>query len=276
MVFQLVNNEVVYLHFPCSMKKAISICLLLALLASSCGPDLNPEKYEIKSILLSSYEEYTFQYQGGRLQKIVGTDSIVLNYSYFRDSTSILHIDKSGKLFQRTQLAYSGSDLSKVKIKWKFGKVWYSDSIIFNYSASSLASITHKKLTYQATTQNGNLKGIRVGTGALSISYSMSYDQKTNPLEYAYWLTPFILPSGTTAIVQPNTIARYFSKNNLSTSTSIILGATETNRYSYTYLHDILPKAINLEVETSKNKISDLVFVFDIQYQPKELSSSSP
>jgi hypothetical protein len=275
-VFQLVNNEVLYLHFYCFMQKPISICFLLVLLASSCGPDLSPEKYDVKSILLSSYEEYAFQYQAGRLQKIVGTDSIVLNYTYFKDSTSILHVDKSGKLFQRTQLAYLGSELSKVKVKWKFGKAWYSDSVMFSYSGSSLATIAYKKLTYQTTMQNGNLTGIRVGTGSLSVSYSMLYDQKTNPLESVYWLTPFILPSGTTAIIQPNTIARYFSKNNLSNSTSFILGATETNRYSYTYLHDILPKSINLEVETSKSKVSDLVFVFDIQYQPKELSSSSP
>ncbi len=258
------------------MQKPFSICFLVALLATSCGLDLSPEKYVVKSILLSSYEEYSFQYQGGRLQKIVGTDSIVLNYTYFKDSTSILHLDKSGKLFQRTQLAYSGSELSKVKVKWKFGKAWYGDSIMFSYSGSSLASIMYKKLTYQATTQNGNLTGIRVGSGTLSVSYNIAYDQKTNPLGSVYWLTPFILPSGTTAIIQPNTIARYFSKNNLSTSTGVILGATETNRYSYTYLHDILPKSINLEVETSKSKTSDLVFVFDIQYQPKELSSSSP
>lgn len=258
------------------MQKPLSICFLFALLATSCGPDLSPEKYVVKSILLSSYEEYTFQYQGGRLQKIIGTDSIVLNYSYFKDSTSILHVDKSGKLFQRTQLAYSGSELSKVKVKWKFGKAWYSDSIMFSYSGNSLASIAFKKLTYQTTVQNGNLTGIKVGNGALSVSYNMSYDQKTNPLESVYWLTPLILPSGETAIIQPNTIARYFSKNNLSTSTSIIFGANTINRYSYTYLHDILPKSINLEVETAKSKTSDLVFVFDIQYQPKELLSSSP
>jgi hypothetical protein len=258
------------------MQKPLSICFLLALLATSCGPDLSPEKYVVKSILLSSYAEYSFQYQGGRLQKIAGTDSIILNYSYFKDSTSILHLDKLGKLFQRTQLAYSGGELSKVKVKWKFGRNWYSDSIMFSYNGSGLASIAYKKLTYQTSTQNGNLTGMRVGTGALSVSYNISYDQKTNPLESVYWLTPFILPSGTTAIIQPNTIARYFSKNNLSTSTGTILGAIETNRYSYTYLHDILPKSINLEVETSKNKVSDLVFVFDIQYQPKELSSSSP
>ncbi len=263
--------------YICFVKRSAFIFInLLLLLALSCGPDLSPKKYQVKSILLSSYEEYTFQYVGGRLQRISGTDSITLNYTYFKDSTSILQLNKSGEITQRTQLAYLGSELAKVKLKWKFGKAWYSDSILFNYSGSSLANITYKKLTYQTTFENGNLVSMKRGLGLLSTSYTMTYDRVTNPLESVYWLTPFILPSGTTTIVQSNTIARYFSKNNLSASTSLILGVTETNRFSYTYLHGILPKSINLEVETSKTKVSDLVFVFDIQYQPKELSSSLP
>jgi hypothetical protein len=256
----------------------IRFCLFcfFIVVATSCGPDLSPQKYSVKSILLSSFEEYFFQYSRGNLLRISGTDSVSLNYTYFKDSISILHTNSSGKLFQRTRLAYTGNELVKVKVDWQFSKVWYKDSILLNYSGGNLVGFSHKRLNYQVAMQSGNLTSIRRGTGALSSTYTFTHDQVTNPLTSVYWLEPFITPSGFTTLLQPKAIARYFSKNNISNVTSVILGATIAERYSYTYLHDILPKSIYLEVETAKDKVSNLVYVFDIQYVPKELANSSP
>jgi hypothetical protein len=242
--------------------------------ATACGPDLDPQKYLVKSIQLKSFEEYYFQYAGNRLESIFGTDSVLLRYAYYKDSTSILHTNKSGKLFQRTRLEYLGSLLTKVKVDWTFSKIWYKDSIQFSYNGNTLETITYKNQVNQVIMQNGNLASISRGSGLLSVSYNFTYDQVTNPLRSVYWLDPFILPSGSTTLAQPNIIARYFSKNNLSTATDVILKTTAISRYSYTYLHGILPKTINLEVETAKSKISDLVYIFDIQYLPIATSSS--
>jgi hypothetical protein len=123
---------------------------------------------------------------------------------------------------------------------------------------------------YQVTTQNGNLQNIRRGIGNLSVSYTQTHDQFTNPFQSVYWLDPFLLPSGFTTTLQPKSMARYFSKNNMSTSISVVLGATTTERFNYFYVNGILPKSINYEIETAKNKVSDLVYVFDIQYRAKE------
>jgi hypothetical protein len=255
--------------------RRLSIIFFSVILLASCGPDLDPQKYLVKSITLASFEEYTFHYQNGKLQKLVGTDSITLNYAYYNDSTSILQKNKAGSITQRTRLSYSAGNLAKVKIQWKFGQSWYKDSISFDYNSSNLISFTYKQVSNQASMQNGNLTNFKRGSNALSASYSFTHDQYTNPFESVYWLTPFILPSGSTTIIQPNSIARYFSKNNIKTTVSTILTATVTERYSYVYLHDILPKSINYEIETSKNLTKDLVYVFDIQYQPKEVSNTS-
>jgi hypothetical protein len=255
------------------MRGFLIICFPTLLLGLSCGPDLDPQKYLVKSVLLASYEEYYFQYQNdGRLLKLTGTDSTTLSYSYFRDSTTILQTNKSGALNLRTQLAYSGDELVKVKVQWKFGPNWYKDSILFNYSGKNLLSITYKKVSYQATMQNGNLTNFNRGANVLSTAYTFTYDQLTNPLSSVYWLTPFILPSGTTTIIQPNAIARYFSKNNVKTTVFAILGTATTERYSYKYLHDILPKSINYEVQTAK-KVERFTYLFDIQYIAKGVAS---
>jgi hypothetical protein len=253
------------------MKKFLFIFLIVSIGVSSCGPDLDPQKYLVKSITLASFEEYTFHYQNDKLQKLVGTDSITLNYSYYSDSTSIIQKNKAGNLTLRTRLSYSAGELTKVKIQWRFGQSWYKDSISFDYNSSNLISFTYKQVSNQVSMQNGNLTNFKRGNNALTASYSFTHDQYTNPLESVYWLTPFILPSGNFTIIQPYSIARYFSKNNIKTSVSTILTASTTERYSYVYLHDILPKSINYEVETSKNLTKDLVYVFDIQYQPKEV-----
>jgi hypothetical protein len=265
-----------YLSSVKLMRIRLCLICLLVTLPTACGLDLNPQKYLVKSILLRSYEEYSFQYLGGKLHKLSGTDSISLNYTYHKDSTSILHLDKSGKLFQRTRLSYLNNQLAKVKIDWQFAKVWYKDSILFNYSGSNLSSINYKRLSYQVGMQEGNLASIRRGTGSLSTSYTLTFDQVTNPLASVYWLHGFIVPSGSTALLQPKDIVRYFSKNNISTATDVILGSTTVERYSYTYLHGILPKSINLEIETAKDKVSNLVYLFDIVYTPKESLNSSP
>ena len=251
----------------------LSIC---AVVVSSCGPDLSPQKYSIKSILSSSYEEYSFQYSGGRLQRMIGTDSISLEYAYYNDSTSIKQFSKSGRLTQRFQLVFSGGKLMKYKIRWQFGQLWYKDSITFGYSGGNLTQVNHKSTLLQATTLNGNLTTLKRGTGVLSVSYSNEYDGITNPFAGFYWLDHFLLPNGFTTTFQPLSVARYFSKNNITSSTSVILGSTQISRFSYIYLHGILPKAVNYELETNKTKVSDLVLVFDIQYTPKDTSGNAP
>ncbi len=265
-----------YICRPIRMTRFLFSLFICAVVVSSCGPDLNPQKYSIKSILSSSYEEYSFQYTGGRVKRMVGTDSISLEYEYYNDSTSIKQFNKSGKLIQRFQLVFSGGKLTKYKIRWQFGQLWYRDSITFGYSGSSLSQISFKTSVFQATSLNGNLATIKRGTGVLSVSYANEYDGITNPFAGFYWLDQFLLPSGFTTTFQPLSVARYFSKNNVTSSTSVILGSTQISRFSYIYLHGILPKAVNYELETNKTKVSDLVLVFDIQYTPKDSSGSAP
>ncbi|NOS56366.1 MAG: hypothetical protein HOP37_08940 [Cyclobacteriaceae bacterium] len=242
----------------------------------SCGPDLNPQKYVIKSILSSSYEEYSFQYKDGRIHRLVGTDSISLEYGYYTDSTSIKQFNKAGKLIQRFQLVFTGGKLTKYKIRWQFGQLWYKDSITFGYSGSSLSQINYKSNVFQVVTLNGNLTTVKRGTGLLGVSYTNEFDRTTNPFEGVYWLDQFLLPSGFTTTIQPTSITRYFSRNNLTSFASVILGSTQISRFSYIYIHGILPKAINYELETNKTKISDLVLVFDIQYMPKDSFGNAP
>ena len=168
-----------------------------------------------------------------------------------------------------TTLAYSGSSLTEVKIRWASSKQWYKDSVQLDYIAGILARINYKNATYQVTMQNGNLIGLRRGNGNLSVTYAMTYDGVTNPLNLVYWHDALITPSGTSATLQPNALARFFSKNNLSTSAGSILGVKETQRFTYTYLKGILPKSIDQEIETSRTKLSGLIFIADILYMPK-------
>ena len=258
------------------MKRDFFLILFLITGVGGCGPDLNPQKYLIKSLLISSYEEYTFQYAGDRVQKLAGTDSISLVYTYYRDSTAIKQYNKSGKLTQRMQLVFSGSSLVKSKIKWQFARVWYKDSIQFAYTAGDMTNIVYKGANYFVTTQNGNIISMKRGIGLLSASYSCSYDRISNPMESVYWLDHFIQQNGSTTTLQPQAIVRYFSRNNLVSSTAVILGVTETQRFFYTYLHGILPKTIKYEIENAKSKVTDLVYVFDMQYTSKDFTSSTP
>jgi hypothetical protein len=258
------------------MTRVLLLLFACAATILSCGLDLNPQKYLIKSILSSSYEEYSFQHKDGRIQRVIGTDSISLEYAYYTDSTSIKQFNKAGKLLQRFQLIFTGGKLTKYKIRWQFGQLWYKDSISFGYSGGNLTQIIHKSSLLQTTTLNNNLTTLKRGTGLLGVSYTNEYDGVTNPFSGVYWLDHFLLPSGFTTTLQPLALARYFSKNNIITSTSVILGSTQISRFSYIYLHGILPKAINYELETNKTKVSDLVLVFDIQYTPKDSFGSAP
>jgi hypothetical protein len=139
-----------------------------------------------------------------------------------------------------------------------------------------MSNIVYKGNNYVVTTQNGNIISMKRGIGVLSASYSCSYDQISNPMESVYWLDHFIQPNGSTTTLQPQSIVRYFSRNNLVSSTAVVLGVTEIQRFFYTYLHGILPKTINYEIENAKSKVTDLVYVFDMQYTPKEFTSSTP
>lgn len=252
------------------MKKLFYI-LFSILCASACGPDLSPDKYFVKSIVLNTYEEYSFQYASGKLIGIEGTDSVRLSYSYYKDSVSIKHT-KTGRLFQTTRLTYSGGELAKVKIKWLFDKIWYKDSISFTYSGSNLNSFIYKKNNYQLAIQGENVTSIKRGVLGIGGSYGITYDQITNPFKSVYWLDQFLMPSGFTTTLQPKVIMRYFSKNNISTISTTILGITEVEKYSYIYLHGILPKFISVNVESGKTKYENVVFIFDIQYTNKSAS----
>lgn len=258
-------------------KNMRRLCFLcgLSLGLSACGPDLDPQKYLMKSILLSSYEEYSFQYMGDLPQKMTGTDSIRLDYKYYRDSTSIRQYNQS-KLINRIQLVYSGSQLVKSKIKWQFGRITYKDSILFSYSGGNLSSFVHRGGTYQVVVQKGNVVSMKRGIGVLSASYTAAYDQVVNPLKSLYWLDHLILPSGATTTLQPLAIARYFSANNITLGVGQLLGVTTTQRYFYSYLRGILPKAINYEIEEAKSKVTDLVYAFDIQYVKRDSSAPLP
>lgn len=256
------------------MRKLCVICFAM-LGVSACGPDLDPQKYLIKSILLSSYQEYSFEYLGNRPQKMTGTDSIRFDYKYYRDSTSIRQYNQS-KLVTRVQLVYSGSQLVKSKIKWQFGRISYKDSILFSYSGGNLSSFVHRGGTYQVVVQRGNVVSMKRGINVVSASYTAAYDQVANPLKSLYWLDHLILPSGATTTLQPLAIARYFSVNNITLGVGQLLGVTTTQRYFYNYLRGILPKTINYEIEDAKSKVTDLVYAFDIQYVKRDPSVPLP
>lgn len=245
------------------------IILLGSLLAvAACGPDLTPQKYRVKTILLSSYEEYSFSYSNGKIQKITGTDLSTLAYTYYADSTSIRHSDANGSTYQLTQLSFSGSLLTKLKVKWRFLNTWYSDSVRFFYSGNKPIGMTNRNNLYQLVMTNGNMTTIKGGIGTVQVTNS--FDTIINPFQNLYWLDPFLKVNGFNAVLQPDAIARYFSQNNLSTSTKSVGSILETTQYAYIYLHGILPKAINVNILSNNGNISDVVFVFDIQYEAKD------
>ncbi|MCE2996575.1 MAG: hypothetical protein LW863_13330, partial [Flammeovirgaceae bacterium] len=110
------------------------------------------------------------------------------------------------------------------------------------------------------------------GLGVVQITNT--FDTILNPFQKVYWLDPFFRINGFNAVLQTDAIARYFSQNNLSTSNKNVSGITEVNQYSYVYLHGILPKSINMNIRSNNNTISNIVFVFDIQYEPKSAGAS--
>jgi len=248
----------------------VILCSLLAVAA--CGPDLTPQKYRVKTILLSSYEEYSFSYSNGKIQTITGTDLSKLAYTYYNDSTSIRHTDANGSTYQLTQLSFTGSLLTKVKVKWKFLNTWYGDSVRFGYSGNKPIVMVNKNAIYQLTQTNGNLTNIKRGIGTVQIANS--FDAIVNPFQNVYWLDPFMRINGFNATLQPDAIARYFSQNNLSNSAKSVSNVSETTQYSYIYLHGILPKAINVNILSNNGNINNVVFVFDIQYEAKDAASA--
>ncbi|NOS92230.1 MAG: hypothetical protein HOP30_09935 [Cyclobacteriaceae bacterium] len=248
----------------------ILFCSLLAVAA--CGPDLTPQKYRVKTILLSSYEEYSFTYNNGKIKTITGTDLTTLAYTYYTDSTSIRHTDANGSTYQFTQLSYSGSLLTKVKVKWKFLNTWYTDSVRFAYSGNKPTVMVNKNAIYQLTLTNGNLTNLKRGVGNVQITNT--FDAIVNPLQNVYWLDPFMRINGFNATLQPDAIARYFSQNNLSSSSKSVSNISETTQYSYIYLHGILPKAINMNILSNNGNTNNIVFVFDIQYEAKDAASA--
>jgi hypothetical protein len=249
------------------MNSRIIVIMGCLLAAAACGPDLTPQKYRVKSILLSSYEEYSFSYSNEKLQKISGTDLNTLTFSYYTDSTSIRHTDGNGATFQFTQLSFSGTLLTKVKVKWKFLNTWYSDSVRFFYSGTKPIGMTNKNAVYQLTMTNGNMTNLKRGIG--NVQVTNTFDGILNPLQNIYWLDPFLKVNGFNAVLQPDAIVRYFSQNNLSVSTKNVSNAVETTQYAYVYLHGILPKAINMNVLSNNGNTNNIVFVFDIQYEAK-------
>ncbi len=254
------------------MNSRLLILLSSLLAVAACGPDLTPQKYRVKTILLSSYEEYSFSYDQGKIKTITGTDLSTLTYTYYTDSTSIRHTNGEGNTYQFTQLAFTGSLLTKVKVRWKFLNTWYSDSVRFTYSGNKPIGMVNKNAIYQLTVTNGNLTNMKRGIGAVQMTNS--YDAVTNPLQNVYWLDPFMRINGFNATLQPDAIARYFSQNNLSTSTKSVSNISETTQYTYVYLHGILPKAINMNVLSNNGNTNNIVFVFDIQYEAKDAASA--
>jgi hypothetical protein len=264
----LQNGRIFDLNLDMAKRVSIIFIVICPLVIGSCGPDLDPKKYWVKSILLSSYEEYDFTYKAGKLEKIVGTDLTSWDYRYYSDSITISGKGSSGSVFQNITLSYSGGKLSKWKTKWRFSGSWYSDSVQFAYSGSKLSLITYKKANYLVTMQDGNLTGMSRSLGLAQ--YDNSFDTSSNPFERLSWIDPFLKINGFNSSLKTNSIVRFFSKNNLLLSTKTILGVKETERYSYIYLHGILPKSINLDVQSSTGNFENIVFVFDIQYAPRE------
>ena len=94
------------------MKKVILI-FGVAFLFFGCGPDLNPVLYDVKSILYSNFEEYTFSYQANKLIKVEGTDTTSVDYTYYTDSIS-LRFQRKNKIDHEATLFFSANNLTKI------------------------------------------------------------------------------------------------------------------------------------------------------------------
>lgn len=254
------------------MKKVI-LFFGIAFLFFGCGPDLNPALYDVKSILYSNFEEYTFSYQANKLIKVEGTDTTSVDYTYYTDSTS-LRFQRKNKIDHEATLFFSANNLTKIKTRWKASQRYYKDSVMFQYTSGQLSSITHKGLTYQITMKDGNLISIKRGLTNFGVNYVFTYDGFKNPLQSVYWNDELIAISGLSTSLSPLSFARYFSKNNLSTSDSNLLGVKETQRFTYDYVNGILPKSVTLEIENARSKVSNLIYIGDIFYVAKSTSTT--
>jgi hypothetical protein len=259
------------------MKKGIQKIIFfsaIAFLYSGCGPDLNPTLYDVKSVLYTNFEEYSFSYLGDKPQRVEGTDTTSIDYTHYTDSVAI-RFQKKDKVDHYITLFPNSVSPTKIKTRWKVSQRWYKDSVLFTYNSGLLSSITHKGLAYQTTIENGNLTSIKRGLTNFGVNYVFTYDKIKNPLQSTYWKDEVISISGFSTNLSPLSMARYFSKNNLTVSESNILGAKETQRFTYDYLHGILPKAINFEIENSRSKVSNLIYIGEILYKPKN-SNTTP
>ena len=247
----------------------------IAIVLTSCGPDLDADKYTIASVQWQDLEDYTFHYDKDELRSISVTDGTSIQYQYFNDSTQARFISAGGVTIRFTTLVYSASrSLSKVRTRWRYNGLFYKDSIVFNHSGSRLQSITWKGVNYLVTFTGENITNIKRNFASLG-NLDLAYDRVTNPFKGVYWSDEFInvSPTGAPAI-QFNAIARYFSANNITLSDGTILSTKYKESYTYDYLYGILPKSVNRDEEFNKTVTNDLIYIALIVYNKKPASTT--
>lgn len=248
----------------------------IAVALTSCGPDLDANKYIIGSVQWQDLEDYTFNYDKGELRSISVTDGTSIQYQYFTDSTQVRSISAGGVTTRFTTLVYSGPrTLSKLRTRWRYNGQFYKDSILFSHSGTKLQSFNWKGLNYLVTFTGENITNMRRNFVSLG-NLDLKYDRVTNPFRGVYWTDEFINVSPTGApSVQFNAIARYFSANNLTLADGNILAAKLKEVYTYDYLYGILPKSVNKDEELNKTTTNDLIYIALIVYNKKP-SNTTP
>lgn len=249
---------------------------VIAAVLVSCGPDLDANKYTIGSVQWQDLEDYTFNYDKGELRAISVTDGTSIQYEYFPDSTQIKFLSATGVVTRLTTLVYAGSPiLTQVRTRWRYNGQFYKDSILFKYNGAKLQAITWKGVNYLVTYAGENITNIRRNSTALG-NLDLTYDKVTNPFKGVYWADEFnnVSPTGAPSI-QFNSIARYFSANNITASNGIILSSTLKEKYSYDYLYGILPKSVNKDEELNRTVTSNLIYIALIVYNKKS-SNTAP
>lgn len=249
--------------------------LAITLAFTSCGPDLDADRYTIASVQWQDLEDYAFNYDTGVLQSISVTDGTSIQYQYFNDSTQVRFISADGFTFRLTTLVYSASGIfSKLRTRWRSNGQFYKDSILFSHNGTKLQSIMWKGVNYLVTFTGENITNIRRNLGSLG-NLDLTYDRVTNPFKRVYWADEFIniSPTGTSS-VQFNAIARYFSANNLTLSDGTILSTRLRESYTYDYLHGILPKSVNNDKLLNKTMTNNLIYIALIVYNKKSANTT--
>jgi hypothetical protein len=248
----------------------------IAVALTSCGPDLDAEKYTIGSVQWQDLEDYTFNYDKGELRSISVTDGTSIQYQYFTDSTQVKFVTAGGTTIRLTTLVFSGArTLTKLRTRWRYNGQFYKDSISFNHNGSRLQSITWKGVNYLVTFTGENITNIRRNFESLG-KLDLSYDKVANPFKGVYWVDEFINvnQSGVPSI-QLNSIARFFSVNNITLSDGAILSTKFKEKYTYDYLYGILPKSVNKDEELNKTATNGLIYIALIVYNKKP-SNTTP